>query len=368
MLLYVPYDVSVPRSGSTVRPNKMREAFEALGCNVLFVSGRIRQRVGQVLRFMLSGKRPDFCYAEPSTQPLEPIFDYPMFLWLALLRVPTAVFSRDGFWKLADWHAERRAGWHNPIWRLRYERDSLLYRLACRYVVFPTLAMGRHFRFKRIAGVAPGCDLSVDVAPRHSNRFIYVGAVNEICGTDLMLAAFAQLNQDGHSAHLTVICREPESPMLQPYLDEPWLEVRTAWGDELRAAYATAATGIVPWRPYLHQALTLPIKLFEYFSFGLPAIVTNCSEMATVVRDGRCGIVADASAESLANAVGDIARDGRLWDELRANVIEFRSENTWEDRARAIACLLAPSAVEPASEPVPRPGSRSLSEGHDQLT
>jgi len=340
MMLYVPYDVSTPRWGALMRPNKMREAFEQLGYRVRVLTGRRgRERLWQFLRLVVRNERYRFCYAEMPTWPVG-LVDYPVLLWLALRRIPTGVFCRDAFWQLVDWDSPSARLCKSWRYRFLYGQNRLLYRLTCRYMFFPTQRMAEHFRFRRAAAVPPGCEAGLDVAPEHTNAFIHVGSLSEPRGIPLLLDAFRHVNRDRVAARLTLVCPDPQSPLLAPYSAEPWLRVLTAHGDALRDAYDGVSVGLLPWLPNRHNAATLPIKLFEYASFGLPVVSTDCGETARVVRSADLGIVAPATVEGLADGIRRMASEGDLWRRSRRSVLEFRERNMWEHRARTVAELL----------------------------
>ena len=350
MMLFIPYDVSTPRWGSLMRPNKMRQAFEQLGYRVRVLTGRRgRERLREFLRLVVQREPYRFCYAEMPTWPLSPV-DYPVLLWLALRRIPTGVFCRDGFWRLVDWDSPAVRLCQSRRYRLLYWQNCLLYRLTCAYVFFPTETMAGHFPFKRTAALPPGCESGLDASPKHTNTFIHVGGVSEERGIPLLLQSFRHVNRDGIAARLRLVCPDPHSPLITPYSAEPWLRVLTAYGDALRHVYAGASAGVLPWLPNRHNAATLPIKLFECASFGLPVVSTDCGETARAVRSAGLGIVTPATVEGLADGIRRMATRADLWRRFRRNAVAFRQHNTWEHRASSVARLLGGTIAEPSSE------------------
>ncbi|MFA7309956.1 MAG: glycosyltransferase, partial [Candidatus Paceibacterota bacterium] len=65
---------------------------------------------------------------------------------------------------------------------------------------------------------------------------------------------------------------------------------------------------VSPRLPAKVSNLQFPHKLSEYLIVGRPVIVSSASDQPMVVRDGKCGIVAEPlSGESIANAIRTIA-------------------------------------------------------------
>jgi len=73
----------------------------------------------------------------------------------------------------------------------------------------------------------------------------------------------------------------------------------------------------LPNEAYFHMAL--PIKLFDSMAASRPVIVSNCLEMANVVRNERCGLEYNFSPEELADRIGTLSGNPRLSVELGDN-------------------------------------------------
>ena len=87
----------------------------------------------------------------------------------------------------------------------------------------------------------------------------------------------------------------------------------------------------------------MPVKLFEYLSYGLPIVATDCTEMADFVRRNRTGIVVQDNPLSLAEGVLRIVRDQDFYRELKSNAKRtLENGNLWTDRAEQVTeCLMA---------------------------
>lgn len=88
-----------------------------------------------------------------------------------------------------------------------------------------------------------------------------------------------------------------------------------------------------------NHRLALPNKLFEYLAAGLPVVVSDLPEMATLVRDRGVGWTADpADPKSVARALR-AAIDASDDAGLRARVDTAASELTWEQEKRHLLAL-----------------------------
>ena len=99
---------------------------------------------------------------------------------------------------------------------------------------------------------------------------------------------------------------------------------------------------MIPALKSLYNDMTMPVKLFEYLSYGLPVVATNCTEMTNFISRNKVGLIAENNASSLADRILQLVRDKALYDQLRRNVRQaLENGNLWTDRARFVAEQLA---------------------------
>jgi glycosyltransferase involved in cell wall biosynthesis len=102
----------------------------------------------------------------------------------------------------------------------------------------------------------------------------------------------------------------------------------------LEQVHRRSATTVIP-RP-------MPVKLFEYLSYGLPIVATNCTEIANFISRNKVGLMAEDNAVSLAGRILQSVENKALYDQLRRNVRQtLENGNLWTDRARFVAERLA---------------------------
>lgn len=343
-LLYITYiDFGEMGSGSSVRPQRMYDAFQALGLEIKLVSGlqnrraQRRQTVRQTLLW-LKDHRPDFCYIEPPSCPIYLQEDHALIRRVHRMGIPTAVFYRDAHWLYADWWGV--SGVKAAALRMMHRRDLRLFRQCCDRVYFPSGSMAALFEntsFRATGILPPGC---LSAVPAHTELYhcmIYVGGINRAYGTDLLLEAFRLLQAEGFPVELILCCREKEMANLpEESFNQPHLQVIHASGDGLTPYYRQCDAGLLPLRRDRYMDFALPVKLFEYWGGGLPVIATDCPEIAGMVNRYHAGTVCDASARGLANAIRDFYNKPLGAAAMMQNVHNAAGHNRWIDRAQQI--------------------------------
>lgn len=345
MLLDTFIDFGVMKSGSSVRPQRICEAFRSLGYDVVLLSGlqnRKRERWGRIWKMYRQLRRnpPDFCYVEPPSGPFFNFCDHLLLIYLKFKKVPIGLFYRDAYWRFADWWDVRP-----PIKKYfltQMQRfDLFVFRHVCRVVFFPTKSMADLFDLPHKSVLPPaGFDF---ITPAHpvARRALYIGGVSGFYGTDILLRAFEIVNETLHKEiSLTVVCRENEmKSFFDAYQDRPWLTVAHASGDEaLRPFYEAADAALYPSRKDRYMDFCMPVKLCEYLSRGLPVVTTNCNEAAKFVTDNGFGIAAEGTPEALAQGIVTLFETPGLLQRCRENAVAaLRAKHLWTHRAQQAA-------------------------------
>jgi glycosyltransferase involved in cell wall biosynthesis len=131
--------------------------------------------------------------------------------------------------------------------------------------------------------------------------------------------------------------------------DEPpgplpgWLRIHRGSAAEIHALLPDVMATVIPRPRSAYNDLALPVKLYEYLSYGRPLLVTDCTEQARVVADAGAGIVTPDEPTAMADAIGRMAGAGRAqldeWS-MRAHVAARAA--SWERRAAHIVELFGP--------------------------
>ena len=82
----------------------------------------------------------------------------------------------------------------------------------------------------------------------------------------------------------------------------------------------------------------MPVKLFEYMSFGLPVVTTDCVETANFVNRNNVGLVSKDNPQDYAKAIASLYNAPGSIPALRENCLKsLRQGNLWVHRAQKAA-------------------------------
>jgi glycosyltransferase involved in cell wall biosynthesis len=351
ILMHMPYPFPQELiSGSRVRPYQMYRAFLELGYKVELIAGNVPARKKQILDLIHRGNSDDiaFCYSEPSTLPVHPVWDHLLYCFLAKSRLPTGIFYRDAYWRLASWHSCKKVGARFP-W-LRYRLDLLVFSKTATIIFFPSRTMADFFSLAPPKVPLPpgGQIMAREYYLRPVDEIetaVYVGGINQRYGLEILLQAFDLANRQV-ALNLELVCRQDEfmqqRSTFAKYDGTEWLHVYHLTGKDLEQVYRRSAIAVIPRLRNLYNDLAMPVKLFEYLSYGLPIVATNCIEMANFISRNKVGLIAEDNASSLADGILQLVEDKALYDQLRRNVRQtLENGNLWTDRARFVAEQLA---------------------------
>ena len=346
-LLFLTYiDARQAASGSSVRPAKMLQAFRDLGCEVHLVTGRNNQlqtrfqAVRSTLRW-LKDHNPDCCYVEPPSGPFFCILDHWLLFRLRMKKVPMAIFIRDAFWKVPEtWGV---TGVKSLILHLMSRFDWLVLNRTMSRLYFPSKSMARLFPTKLPVSELPPAGEAISFVESASDSakplaLIYVGAVAKRYGTDLLLDAFARLAQAGQPLILNLVCRQQEwDDLKMSGKDTPGLQIHHVSGAELAILYLSCDIALIPIRKSRYMDFAVPVKLYEYLSYHLPMVVTDCLETARFVSENNLGVVTKSDAEDFAQGIMKLAADVSLRQAIKSQArCVLADGNLWVDRARQV--------------------------------
>ena len=99
--------------------------------------------------------------------------------------------------------------------------------------------------------------------------------------------------------------------------------------------------GLIPHAMTEHTETTVPHKLFQYMTIGVPVAVSDCRPLARVVEDGRCGLVFKAGDEgSLAAGLDSVLADAdslKQWGDNATNIVH--EKYNWEKDGQKLVDL-----------------------------
>lgn len=334
LILYICHtDFRDLSSGSKVRPYKMYRAFLDKGYDVLLINGDIDSRLAAYRRIRRRIADCRFCYIEPSTYPIHPL-DYHIYLGVFRQKIPIGIFYRDAYYKFPHWW--KVAGPKKYELLLRYRMDWMLFKKVASVIFFPSASMGAMFDFDRKVPLPPGAEEKFIDRPSLFNNAIHVGGINEKYGADLLLESFRAVNRE-QTLNLNLVCRREDAAFLKYSAADRWLNIHHATGTELKKIYAQSDFAVIPRKRDTYNDLAMPVKLFEYLSYGLPIVSTDCTEMAAFIRKNGVGIVTADHMEGFVRGVREMNRALEKDDKFRANVKEaVTCSNMWTHRVETI--------------------------------
>ncbi|MFT4414432.1 glycosyltransferase family 4 protein [Fredinandcohnia humi] len=326
VLIYYPFQLAKNvNSGSKLRPHEMVKAFREWGkqnnIDILLISGTSDERASQFKKLVSEGALSDllFCYMENQTIPLwltdpghkpkDPFVDRRVLRYLQQHNVPVGVFYRDVYWKFDELY--KLTGMKKKIMQTLYKMEEKFYEKYMHTVFLPSLEMGKYVAIDRpMTDLPPGGKKGVEPKRDTSSplKGIYVGGINsEDYGLYLLLDAVELVNKDSKKCELTVVCREDEFASLpeakKQRIQELQIRVEHKSGAELDKLYQEMDIAFIPRYRSEYNDFSVPVKLVEYLSAGLPIVATDCTAQKRFIETDGYGVICQDEKQSMANAI-----------------------------------------------------------------
>ena len=326
--------------GPTVRITHLRDELLKL-VDLDLVEGYRGPRRAKLARYSTSGRLRglDGIYVESSSfLPAE--LDV-AFLGLArALGVPVLTYVRDAYQLFADYGTG--GGVRRRLGRAAFKPAMRLLAAVSNRMAFPTAGLAAAVLGPEADPVLlpPGAPQPVDVPlAAGANRILYVGDARLAAqGVARLIDAVGRARSSGTAIELMLVCRpgqEPSGALAS------WVHVERAEGARVAALLPDVVASVIPRPRNAYNDLALPIKLFDYLSFGRPILVTDCIEQAAVVNQSGAGIVMGDDPEAMAAAMRRVVEapeeQRRAWSAAAHDAARAAS---WEHRARQIVDII----------------------------
>jgi glycosyltransferase involved in cell wall biosynthesis len=96
----------------------------------------------------------------------------------------------------------------------------------------------------------------------------------------------------------------------------------------------SSTLAISPLRVNPYNDLAMPVKLFDYMSFGRPLVVTTCHDTAALVNELEAGLVVEDTVDSLAQGIIRLLEAPGLAARLGRNGYQaIQTAHSWPHRA-----------------------------------
>jgi glycosyltransferase involved in cell wall biosynthesis len=333
------YPLDEASSGPTVRISHLRDWLSKF-VDLDVVEGYRPARRRRLLAYVRSGRLRgvDGVYVETSTfLPAESDL-----LFLGLLRarrVPTVTYFRDAYQLFPEYYPVNTVRrWAAAHAYLPFVRS--LASLSTRVAV-PSAGLGRLLFPNRadLLVLPPGAPEPADVPHEPaSHRLLYVGDARLAAqGAPNLLEAVRRVRAAGRDVELTIVSRAGQ----EPASDEEWVRLERASGAGIHALLPGVAASVIPRPRSAYNDLAVPVKLFDYLSYGRPLLVTDCREQARVVREAGAGMVVPDDPAGMAAAIESFLA---LQPEARTAMADAARRaaiaSSWRSRALAIMSAL----------------------------
>lgn len=358
VLLYYPFQLAEkPNSGSQLRPVEMLRAFEAWGkrenVRIELLAGTSEMRKIAFKKLEESGVLDSvwFCYMENQTIPLwltdpnhipkKPFVDRQVLTALKKRHIPVGVFYRDVYWKFDELYSLRGA--KKALMQAIYRLEERFYGKYCNVIFLPSDAMGAYVDIKRpTQALPPGGkrrELKGDKPIQKPAKGLYVGGINNPdYGLPLLLDALQVANEESILCQLTIVCRPNEYEQLpaaeKQRLTAQGVNILHISGKELDDLYQEMDFAFIPRKKSTYNNFSVPVKLVEYLTNGLPVVATHCEAQADMIESDLFGLICQDEAYSMAESIREMAV---CHPHFRQNIIEsFFEKHSWEARVEQV--------------------------------
>jgi glycosyltransferase involved in cell wall biosynthesis len=265
-----------------------------------------------------------------------------------------------------------------PIWSglcriVRSVEDNLAAR--CDLVVAATSGIAERFdtpnraaRVVRNFPVATWTEVTpVDQRSAPPLRVIYVGGVSERRGVKELIEAARLLEHA--EVEVTILGRWDDQSLRTAMLATAPANlaiIDQVPFDQVRQHLAASHVGVVCLHRTAHHHESLPVKLFEYFAFGLAVVASDFTTWEPIVRGSDAGIMIDPQdAQALAAALKTLANDEDLRVRFGSNARRAAmNEYSWQTESRVL--LQGYSALESrVADGSGRTAARTVTDGTD---
>jgi len=224
--------------------------------------------------------------------------------------------------------------------------DMAFFKKYINILFLPSLQMNEYVNFPkdRVIPLPSGGDIKEDNYENNTSNIleaIYVGSLHDTAGTELILESFNKINTEFTRVNLTFVCREKEfiekKNKFNLYKEKNWLKIKHLKINELDSDYLKSDFAVIPYLQNIYNNFAMPVKLFEYFSYGLPILSTKCIEIARFIEKSEIGITANDNVNEFVMGIEKMIKAINM-KLFNRNEIQkkFKKHHTWLNRVETI--------------------------------
>ncbi len=129
--------------------------------------------------------------------------------------------------------------------------------------------------------------------------FVYRGGLSERAGVGLILEAMRIIARNGRKPRVLLVGYADDNGSLESIrkacrasFPAGMIEIRDSVPhEEMAATLSLAKVGLCPLRPIPKFMINIPVKIWEYWACGIPAVATNLPPIQPFFRDGEYGLM-----------------------------------------------------------------------------
>ena len=351
---------------SAVRPVRMFDAFESIGEEVIPVAGNgeARVRAAQELEQRLASKSEAsqaVLYAESVNippaltwlrrRPWRMSFDYKFLQRIHDRGIPTGLFYRDVHWVLGRSKAVGLSSYlRHRLTPLFAKHELRCYQESLDVLFLPHEDMQSYvpvsFPNAEVRSLPPGGErreLDIAAPARHAGEPLKLLYVGNIAPPIYDLRPYVDAVEAIGCATLKLVTRPRALDQFAELYDfeaKASVTITFASGEELVPLYQDSDIAIAVLGDEEYLAFSMPVKVFEAISFGVPLIVSaGLKVTAEMVEREKLGWVVENPAE-FNQLLQRLVDDPAELEEKRQHVIAVRERHSWEARAREVVEVL----------------------------
>ncbi len=352
-IFHVPFyvDKNSP-SGTNIRPTKIVEGLEKCGYSVDVVWGFGKERKETINKIKLNinnGIKYDFMYSESSTEPTllteknhiprYPFMDFGFMKFCKNKGIKIGLFYRDIYWRFPIYNNVPFT--KRSIAKLFYRYDLLNYKRNLDILYLPHKKMEEYIPIKlktRIEELPPAVneiEVNNNTLESYQLKMFYVGGVSGLYDMTELFKVFNEFKQ----GYLTVCCRENEWKNVKgKYADlmSDNIEIIHKKGEEYAPYINSSHICSLLFQPSEYRKFAMPLKLFEYMSYGKPMISSKGTATGDFIEKKKIGWQIDYNKDDILSVLKELSHNFTDIEVKQKEILTILDENTWVSRAEKI--------------------------------
>lgn len=342
-------------SASGIRPVKMLEAFQELGCEVEIIAGYSPERRRQIARIkknIKNGLNYDFMYAESSTAPttltdphhlpLHPLLDYFFFRFCKNNGIPIGLFYRDIYWLFEDYGKNL-----NPLKaiaaKVAYHFDLRVYKQTLSWLYLPSLKMGEYIpiinpcMFKALPPGHVSPKLNNFISLQLQNRplkLFYVGGISSYYQLHKLFDAV----QKQPKVELTICTREAEWQAVMHEYPQTSSNIKIIHlsGLAMQTELRNCDVAVLFVKPQEYREFAAPLKLYEYLGYQKPILASEGTLAGDFVRHHGIGWTIPYDCDAVTCFFSELLTSPDLIESVHYNIQKTTPQHSWHARAEQV--------------------------------